>query len=108
MKHGLVGFAFDRSIEPLDAAHVVEGEYETGAQEHVYLETNGMEAWLDGDVTDDAGVIDLPLRVDVDDRPRQIHDPVAGKAARSVFRPCAPRIAPARASDIHNADGHAR
>lgn len=27
------------------AAHVVEGRYSTGAQEHVYLETQGMVAW---------------------------------------------------------------
>jgi CO/xanthine dehydrogenase Mo-binding subunit len=31
------------------AAHVVEGEYRTGAQEHVYLETNGIMAWMDGE-----------------------------------------------------------
>lgn len=31
------------------AAHVVEGTYETGAQEHVYLENQGMVAWLDDD-----------------------------------------------------------
>lgn len=30
-----------------DAAHVVEAEYVTGAQEHVYLETQGMIAHLD-------------------------------------------------------------
>jgi tRNA pseudouridine32 synthase / 23S rRNA pseudouridine746 synthase len=36
-------------------------------------------AWLDGNVTGDQGRITLPLRVDVDDRPRQIHDPVHGK-----------------------------
>ena len=34
------------------AAHVVEGVYETGAQEHVYIETQGMEAWVD-----DGGVV---------------------------------------------------
>ncbi|MEP7380724.1 MAG: RluA family pseudouridine synthase [Gemmatimonadota bacterium] len=38
-------------------------------------------AWLDGDVTADHGRVTLPLRVDVDDRPRQIHDPVYGKPA---------------------------
>lgn len=38
-------------------------------------------AWLDGDVRGDQGTIDLALRLDVDDRPRQIHDPVHGKAA---------------------------
>lgn len=34
-----------------------------------------------GDVNGDAGLIDLPLRTDIDDRPRQIHDPVHGKSA---------------------------
>ncbi len=38
-------------------------------------------AWLDGVVAADTGVVDLPIRVDLDDRPRQIHDPVHGKAA---------------------------
>lgn len=38
-------------------------------------------AWLDGVVAADAGVVDLPIRVDLDDRPRQIHDPLHGKAA---------------------------
>ena len=38
-------------------------------------------AWLDGVVAADAGVVDLPIRVDLDDRPRQIHDPVHGKGA---------------------------
>ncbi len=38
-------------------------------------------AWLEGVVAGDAGVVDLALRVDLDDRPRQIHDPIHGKAA---------------------------
>ena len=38
-------------------------------------------AWLAGDVRGDRGVIELALRVDLDDRPRQIADPVHGKAA---------------------------
>ncbi len=38
-------------------------------------------AWLAGDVRGDAGVIELALRVDLDDRPRQIVDAVHGKAA---------------------------
>ena len=42
-------------------------------------------AWLDGDVHDDTGVIQLPLRTDIDDRPRQIHDPVHGKDAITSF-----------------------
>ena len=43
-------------------------------------------AWLDGDVAGDAGVVDLALLVDVDDRPRQIHDPVHGKDAVTEWR----------------------
>ncbi len=42
-------------------------------------------AWLDGDVPGDHGRIHLPLRVDVDDRPRQIHDPVHGKPAETEW-----------------------
>jgi tRNA pseudouridine32 synthase/23S rRNA pseudouridine746 synthase len=38
-------------------------------------------AWLDGVVAADAGVVELPLRVDLDDRPRQIYDPIHGKPA---------------------------
>jgi tRNA pseudouridine32 synthase/23S rRNA pseudouridine746 synthase len=38
-------------------------------------------AWLDGEVRGDSGVIELPLRVDVDDRPRQIVDDTYGKRA---------------------------
>jgi tRNA pseudouridine32 synthase/23S rRNA pseudouridine746 synthase len=43
-------------------------------------------AWLDGAVTRDAGTIELALRTDIDDRPRQIHDPVYGKAAVTEWR----------------------
>jgi len=38
-------------------------------------------ALLDGVISADRGVVDLPIRVDLDDRPRQIHDPIHGKAA---------------------------
>ncbi len=44
------------------------------------------DAWLDGEVAGDAGRIELPLRVDVDDRPRQIVDPQHGKAALTEWR----------------------
>jgi len=43
-------------------------------------------AWLDGRVDGDHGVIELALRVDLDDRPRQLHDPVHGKAATTTWR----------------------
>ncbi len=38
-------------------------------------------AWLDGTVAGERGIIDLPLRVDLDDRPRQIVDASHGKPA---------------------------
>ncbi len=43
-------------------------------------------AWLDGTVTADHGHIRLPLRVDIDDRPRNIHDPVHGKPAHTEWQ----------------------
>jgi tRNA pseudouridine32 synthase/23S rRNA pseudouridine746 synthase len=43
-------------------------------------------AWLDGDVIGDGGVVELPLRVDLDDRPRQIVDPTNGKPAITEWR----------------------
>jgi tRNA pseudouridine32 synthase/23S rRNA pseudouridine746 synthase len=38
-------------------------------------------AWVEGHVRGERGTIDFPMRVDLDDRPRQIHDPVHGKPA---------------------------
>lgn len=46
-----------------EAPVVVEGTYETGAQEHVYLETQGMVAWLDGDVLVVQGSLQCPYYV---------------------------------------------
>jgi tRNA pseudouridine32 synthase / 23S rRNA pseudouridine746 synthase len=43
-------------------------------------------AWVDGDVRGDGGVIALPLRPDIDDRPRHIHDPEFGKHAVTMWR----------------------
>jgi tRNA pseudouridine32 synthase / 23S rRNA pseudouridine746 synthase len=43
-------------------------------------------AWIDGLAGPDAGMVDLALRVDLDDRPRQIYDPVHGKAALTEWR----------------------
>lgn len=43
-------------------------------------------ALLDGNVVSDEGIIDLPLRPDVEDRPRQMVDPVEGKSAVSRYR----------------------
>ena len=42
---------------------VVEGTYETGAQEHVYIETQGMIAWLEGDVLVVKGSMQCPYYV---------------------------------------------
>jgi len=42
-------------------------------------------AWLDGIVHGDQGRIALPLRVDIDDRPRNIVDPVYGKPAETQW-----------------------
>jgi tRNA pseudouridine32 synthase/23S rRNA pseudouridine746 synthase len=39
-----------------------------------------------GEVEAEGGVIDLPIRVDLDDRPRQIHDPVHGRRAVTKWR----------------------
>ena len=43
-------------------------------------------AWIEGSPQTDEGVIDLPMRLNPDDRPRQVHDPVHGKAARTRWR----------------------
>jgi tRNA pseudouridine32 synthase/23S rRNA pseudouridine746 synthase len=43
-------------------------------------------AWLDGEVAGSEGMIDFPIRMDLDDRPRQIHDPVHGKSAVTGWR----------------------
>ncbi|MFY2563829.1 pseudouridine synthase [Corallococcus terminator] len=43
-------------------------------------------AWVDGHVREDQGRIDFPMRVDLNDRPRQIHDPVHGKSAVTEWR----------------------
>jgi tRNA pseudouridine32 synthase/23S rRNA pseudouridine746 synthase len=43
-------------------------------------------AIVEGQVRGAGGVIDLPIRVDVDDRPRQIHDPVHGRRALTTWR----------------------
>ncbi|HEX8702864.1 MAG TPA: pseudouridine synthase [Myxococcaceae bacterium] len=38
-------------------------------------------AWVQGSLRAERGTIDLPMRVDLHDRPRQIHDPIHGKPA---------------------------
>ncbi len=46
-----------------NAAHVVEGVYETGAQEHVYIETQGMIAWVEDGVVITKGSMQCPYYV---------------------------------------------
>ncbi len=45
------------------ATHVVEGEYRTGAQEHVYLENQGMIAWEEDGVLFIKGSLQCPYYV---------------------------------------------
>ncbi len=45
------------------ADHVIEGIYETGAQEHVYLENNAMAAWVEGDEVVVQGSMQCPYYV---------------------------------------------
>jgi CO/xanthine dehydrogenase Mo-binding subunit/aerobic-type carbon monoxide dehydrogenase small subunit (CoxS/CutS family) len=42
---------------------VVEGTYETGLQEHVYIETQGMIAWMEGDLLNVLGSMQCPYFV---------------------------------------------
>ncbi len=50
-----------RALE--EAPRVIEGVYETGAQEHVYLETQGMLAWEDDGVITVAGSMQCPYYI---------------------------------------------
>nr|WP_233278382.1 RluA family pseudouridine synthase [Myxococcus stipitatus] len=43
-------------------------------------------AWVEGLVQGEEGRIDFPMRVDLHDRPRQIHDPIHGKPAVTEWR----------------------
>ncbi len=43
-------------------------------------------AWLEGTVARDQGQVELPLRLDPTDRPRQIYDPEHGKSALTEWR----------------------
>lgn len=56
--------------------------------------TKGYVALLDGDVAGEAGTIELALRVDLDDRPRQIVDPDHGKPAITEWRVVAREAGP--------------
>ena len=43
--------------------HVIEGVYETGAQEHAYLENQAMAAWIEGDTVVVLGSMQCPYYV---------------------------------------------
>ncbi|MCI0569633.1 MAG: pseudouridine synthase [Myxococcaceae bacterium] len=43
-------------------------------------------AWVEGHIHAERGTIDFPIRVDLHDRPRQIHDTVHGKPAVTEWR----------------------
>ena len=45
------------------APHIIEGEYETGAQEHVYIEPQGMLAWVEDGVVVVQGSMQCPYYV---------------------------------------------
>jgi tRNA pseudouridine32 synthase/23S rRNA pseudouridine746 synthase len=49
-------------------------------------------ALLDGEVADDAGVVDLPMRLDLEEKPYQLVDFVQGKPARTSWRVLAREI----------------
>ena len=72
---GLVVFAKDK-----DTHKALQQQFERHTVTKRYL------ALLDGIVTQDEGVIDLPLRPDVDDRPRQRVDREYGKPAVTRYR----------------------
>ena len=63
-------------------------------QAYAFLQTEFAErrvekcymAWLEGEVATEEGVIDLPLRPDITDRPRQMVDPLHGKRAITRYK----------------------
>jgi CO/xanthine dehydrogenase Mo-binding subunit len=70
IQHGVDNCFGEVSIEKGDieaafaaAVHQVEGVYETGAQEHVYLETQGMLAWVESGIVTVQGSMQCPYFV---------------------------------------------
>lgn len=45
------------------AGRIIEGEYETGAQEHVYIENQAMAAWIEGETVVVRGSMQCPYYV---------------------------------------------
>lgn len=67
---GVLVFAFDAQ-----ANRHIQRQFIRRTIEKRYL------AWIDADLTESRGRIELPLRTDIHDRPRQIVDPVGGRPA---------------------------
>lgn len=63
-----------------DAQRALSAQFEGRVVEKKYT------ALVEGDVADDEGAIDLPLRLDVERRPYQIVDFVHGKPSRTRYR----------------------
>ena len=59
----------------LEAYHLLQAQFVARTVEKHYL------AWLEGTLTARAGRVELPLRVDLEQRPRQLVDPVHGRPA---------------------------
>ena len=72
---GLVIFAKDK-----DTHKALQQQFEQHTIKKRYI------ALLNGDVNPDEGIIDLPIRPDVDDRPRQRVDKLYGKPAVTRYR----------------------
>ena len=72
---GLVIFAKDK-----DTHKALQQQFERHEIKKQYI------ALLDGELAGDEGIIDLPLRADVDDRPRQMVDKVHGKPSVTHYR----------------------
>jgi tRNA pseudouridine32 synthase/23S rRNA pseudouridine746 synthase len=68
------------AAKSLEVAKALQRLFALRAVEKHYI------AWLDGAVAGSHGHITLPLRVDVDDRPRNVHDPVHGKPAHTEWQ----------------------
>ncbi len=72
---GLMVVALDEG-----AQRFLSAEFEHRRVDKAYV------ALVEGDVYGDAGVIDMPIRPDVTNRPYQIHDPVHGREAATRWR----------------------
>lgn len=64
----------------MDAYTFLQRQFVQRRTEKIY------EAVLEGELMEDSGMVDLPLRVDLDDRPRQLVCYTYGKEARTKWR----------------------